>query len=191
MLDDDDPGWPRSLRLLVFVVPFVGMLNRRRLQRGGGDGLILLRQVFLSFSLALVMFGVVLALLYPSSPPPRDPPTTVVTGLLVFSGIVALLATRIERPLDCTDDAKLAGSYRSRFFLRIAFAESAALFGFVGFFLTYDWWPYPVGVAIAAAGFLRAAPTRGRLRRDQERLAEQGCFRPLVRALRVAMPPTS
>jgi hypothetical protein len=97
-----------------------------------------------------------------------------------------LWSSRFEPPLNCTSDATLAVSYRARFFFRIAFSEAAALFGFVGFFITYSWWPYPVGVAITAYGFRHAAPTRANLRRDQERLAEQGCSRPLVRVLRTA-----
>ena len=89
----------------------------------------------------------------------------------------------VEKPLDCSDDRRLAESYRTRFFLRIAFAESAALFGFVGFFTASEWWVYPGGVAIAFAWFARAAPTRTRLQQDQEHLSEQGCFRALVPAL--------
>jgi F0F1-type ATP synthase membrane subunit c/vacuolar-type H+-ATPase subunit K len=147
--------------------------------------------VFVIFGVALVMFGVVLAVLYPTSPPPADPPTAVVAGILIFGAFAVLMTPRIERPLDCTDDGSLAASYRKRFFLRIAFSEAAALYGFVGFFLTYAWWPYPIGVAIAAFGFRRAAPTRSNLRRDQEHLAEQACFRPLVRTLRTTPPPGS
>ena len=101
-------------------------------------------------------------------------------GLGVAAGILGRL---VERPLVCTDDVSLAGSYRTRFFLRIAFAETAALFGFVGFFIASVWWVYPAGAGIAFIGFARAAPTRTRLRRDQERLSEQGCFRSLVAAL--------
>jgi F0F1-type ATP synthase membrane subunit c/vacuolar-type H+-ATPase subunit K len=144
--------------------------------------------VFTTFCISLALFGVVLAFLYPSAPP-TDPPTVLVGGLLLWGAIGVLLTPRIEKPLNCTDDSTLASSYRTRFFLRIAFAQAAALFGFVGFFLTYEWWTYPVGVAIAAVGFYRAAPTREHLRQDQERLAGTSCFRPLVHALRTSMQP--
>ena len=186
---DDDPGWPRSPRVLIFLLPPFGAIQRRRITRQQGDGLILLRQLFVSFVIALLMFGVVIAVLYPTSPPPADSPTVVVAALLFLGAIGVALTPRIEGQLDGTDDAALAASYRTRFFLRIAFAESAALFGFVGFFLTYDWWPYPVGLTIAAFGFSRAAPTRKNLRHDQELLAQRSCFRPLVRALRTTAPP--
>jgi len=71
----------------------------------------------------------------------------------------------------------------------MAFSEVAALFGFVAFFLTYLWWTYPVGAAITALGFRRAAPTSARLRADQEVLIASGCSRSLVGALRTVRPP--
>ena len=176
--------------MLTFLLPGYGIASRRRAERFRGDGLIMLRQVILSFCGSLVLFGVVLLSMYPSSVPPREPPNTFIIGLLTVGALnVIVVGRRIERPLDCTDDGKLASTYRTRFFLRIAFAQAAAMFGFVGFFATYAWWPYPVGLAICAIGFVRAAPTRRNLERDQERLAEASCFRPLVRALRSAMPP--
>jgi pilus assembly protein TadC len=46
-------------------------------------------------------------------------------GLLLF-GLFAGVAGRIvEKPLVCSDDRALAASYSVRFFLRIAFSESA------------------------------------------------------------------
>ena len=183
MIEDDDPGWGLSSRMLVFLLPLAGPILRRR-QFNAVDPLVLMRQVFLAFCFALFSFGVVLALIYPGERPLRDPPTALAAGLLFLGAIGLALEPRLERPLLCTNDGTLVGSYRTRLFLRIAFAEACALFGFVGFFLTLEWWPYPLGVALAAVGFRRAAPTRANLRRDQERLAEQGCFRPLVAALR-------
>ena len=143
-----------------------------------------IRQVFTSFCLALVGFGVVIALLYGSSNPPAHPPAAAIAILIVLSGLGGLLGRGTERPLICESDETLRGSYRMRFFLRIAFAEQSALFGFVGFFLTYAWWPYPAGVALAALGFARAAPTRANLAQDEADLRGQGCGRSLVQALR-------
>ena len=65
----------------------------------------------------------------------------------------------------------------------------AALFGFVGFFLTYDWWVYPVGAGIALLGFARAAPTTSHLHDDQLALVVSGCSLSLVHALRGGAPP--
>ena len=117
-----------------------------------------------------------------------DPSTGIAAGLLVVAASGILIEPLVERPLPCTDDRGLAGSYRARFFLRMAFAESAALFGFVGFFLTYAWWPYPIGAVMAALGFARAAPSRRNLERDQQDLVHRQCARSLVGALRLAPP---
>jgi F0F1-type ATP synthase membrane subunit c/vacuolar-type H+-ATPase subunit K len=167
-------------------------MSRRALRRRfdtTANGLILLRQVFMTFCLAIVMFGVVLTFLWPSqSTEPESP--ALALGLLGLGVIAGITGRLIEKPLLCANDASLAGSYRTRFFLRIAFAESAALFGFVGFFIASVWWVYPAAAAITFTGFARAAPTRTRLRRDQERLNEQGCFRSLVAALSHS-PPSS
>lgn len=188
MLRDDDPGWPKGPSLLLLFVPGGLRHIQRRRQAEGANGLLMLRQVFVTFCAAIVMFGVVLAFLWPSQSSEPDSPGLAMG--LIGLGVAAGIAGRfVERPLVCTDDVALAGSYRTRFFVRIAFAEIAALFGFVGFFVASVWWVYPAGAVIALIGFTRAAPTRARLRRDQERLNEQSCFRSLVTAL--CGPPES
>ena len=182
VLNDDDPGWPVGKQLLLGLVPGMSRRALRRQFDSTGNALVLLRQVFMSFCLALVLFGVVLAFLWPAQS--KEPESPGLAVLILGLGIAAGVAGRfVEKPLVCTDDASLAGSYRTRFFVRIAFAETAAVFGFVGFFIASVWWVYPAGATIAFIGFARAAPSRTRLRRDQERLSESGCFRSLVTAL--------
>lgn len=158
---------------------------------GKADGLVVLRQVFLSFCFALVAFGVVLAVLYSDSERFSYPSSGVAAGLLVLAAVGLVIEPRLEKPLQCAGDQELAASYRTRFFQRIAFSEAAALFGFVGFFLTYAWWPNPVGVTIAAVGFSRAAPSRRNLARDEEELVQRQCGRSVVGALWFAPPPAS
>lgn len=191
VVPEDDPGWPISWRTFLWaLVPSLGLYRQRQgAERGDIDGLVVLRQLFVSFCLTIVAVGVVLAVLYPGSEPPADPPTGAVVALLLVGALSSVVGPRVERPLDCEDDAKLAESYRKRFFLRLAFSEVAALLGFVGFFLIYAWWPYVIGAAITALGFRRAAPTSARLAMDQDALAAQGCQRSLISALRQA-PPT-
>jgi F0F1-type ATP synthase membrane subunit c/vacuolar-type H+-ATPase subunit K len=189
VLDDNDPGWPVKKELLLALVPGVGRIFLRRRFDKTANPLALLRQVFMSFCLAIVSFGVVLAFLWPSQSKEAASPGLAI-GLVLLGATAGIAGRFIEKPLLCTDDRSLAASYRGRFFLRIACAESAALFGFVGFFIASEWWVYPAGAAIAFVGFARAVPTRTRLRRDQERLNEQGCFRSLVAAL-TGPPPTS
>lgn len=188
MLNDDDPGWPIGKELLFALIPGGGFFARRRAAKIP-NGLIALRQVFMSFCIALVLFGVVLVFLWPSQS--KEAPSPGLALGLIAVGLLSGVAGRVaETRLDCADDLQLAVSYRTRFFLRIAFSESAALFGFVGFFIASVWWVYPFGAAIAFVRFARAAPTRSNLRRDQERLNDRGCFRSLVTAL-AAPPPSS
>jgi len=121
---DEDPGWPRGLSALVFLVP--GALQRQA-RKQGVDGLCLLRQVMESFSLALVLVGVVLVFM-------KTKGGDVFPWLVILVAVAILsvvISRRCERPLDCASAKGLAGSYRSRFFLRFAFAESVALVAFV------------------------------------------------------------
>lgn len=186
----DDPGWSLSWRsFLWLLVPGVGIKRASASPGAQADGLALLRQVFLSFCVAIVLFGVVLAFIHSDSEPLSDPSTEGAAGLLAMAAVGMLIEPRLEKPLNCDDDPSLAASYRTRFFLRIAFSEAAALFGFVGFFLTYAWWPYPVGAAMTAIGFIRAAPSRRNLTRDQDDLIQRQCGRSLVGALRFTSPP--
>src|SRR5437899_7677287 len=118
MIPDDDPGWPHGLSILAFLVPGVAQWQMRRV--GAEDGLLLLRRVFTSFFVAIVTFGIVLAFL-------KVPRASILpwVPILVVLAIVSVVAgDAAERPLDCASDTALAGSYRTRFFLRIALAES-------------------------------------------------------------------
>jgi F0F1-type ATP synthase membrane subunit c/vacuolar-type H+-ATPase subunit K len=148
-----------------------------------GDGLIMLRQVLLTFSFTVVAFGVVIAFI-------QLPDNALVPWLPVLAAIalVVPIAGRFaEKPLDCTTDSALANSYRTRFFLRIAFAETVALFAFVFVFIGAAKWIYAAGAAVALFRFwTSAAPTRTALARDQQRLNAAGCTRSLVAALRTA-----
>jgi cbb3-type cytochrome oxidase subunit 3 len=168
--------------MLLALVPGLGRIVLRRRLDTTANSLVLLRQLFITFCMALVMFGIVLTFLWPAQSKEADSPGLAL-GLVGLGAVATIVGRLVERPLLCMDDVSLASSYRTRFFLRIAFAESAALFGFVGFFIASVWWVYPAGAAIAFVGFARAAPTRTRLQRDQERLSEQGCFRSLVGVL--------
>jgi hypothetical protein len=89
-----------------------------------------------------------------------------------------------RRPLDCSDPAALAVSYRSRFFLQTAFSQAIALFAFVATFIVGQWWIYWLFVPFALAGSIRSAPTAGHLKAEHERLRLAGCDLSLVRALR-------
>jgi hypothetical protein len=172
-------------------------MNMRRLRRGGPsgvNGLVVLRLIFVNFLVALALIGAVIAMVvntgsFHGNRVVAAAPVGVVVALLGLASLVA--GPMLDRPLDCADDMTLVASYRTRFFLRVARSEAVALLGFAGFVLTGEWWLYPLGVAFAAAGFARLAPTRAHLARDQEKLSAAGCRRPLVPALAGLGPPRS
>ncbi len=172
----------------LFIIPFGLQLRLRRMDRDGADGLVVLRSVLLAFSGAIVLFAVVLTLLDPPAP---DTTTSLgVAVALVAYGLVAifLVTPRVERPLACDSDVVLAGAYRTRFFIRIAIAESVALFGFVAAFRFGPAWVFYVAGVVTLVGFARHAPSAGNLIRDQADLLSRGCERPLIGALRHPRP---
>jgi hypothetical protein len=142
----------------------------------------MLRSVFLSHVSMLIAGGVV-ALIFAHARN-ADPPL-VVAEVVLLSGMASLgLERLVERPLDCRSTRNIASAYRQRFFLRAAFSESAALFGFVGAFVAGHGWIYLTGLFPAVVGFGRLAPTSRHLERDQQMLAVMGCHRNLRVALK-------
>jgi F0F1-type ATP synthase membrane subunit c/vacuolar-type H+-ATPase subunit K len=78
------------------------------------------------------------------------------------------------RPLSGTTPQALLGSYNTRFWVGMAFAESAALIGFIVVFVTKRMWPYLAGLAVSLAGFAMIAPTARSIGRDEGRLRAAG-----------------
>ena len=184
---DDDPGWRPALGGLAWgLVPGLAI---RRARRRGGDALVVLRGLFLSFCAAVALVGVVVVLLSSGEGLDGSADGTTVGIGVALAGFVLLLASAWRRPLDGSSDATLAESYRRRFFLRMAFAEAAALLGFAGFILSGNPAVYAGGAAFTAIGFVLMAPSAGNLARDQEAVRDRlGTGHSLIRALR-ATPP--
>jgi hypothetical protein len=184
---DDDPGWSFSPRMLLWLVP--GYLQLAFRSKGGkvSDGLEATRQVWMSFTGSLLLFGVVI--LQVVKEPATGSPVPWIAGLAV-AAIASLSAAEYfgRRPLDCTDQATLAASYRTRFFLRTAFSQSVALYAFTATFIVERWWIYWLFLPFALFGLWRNAPTRFHLEADQQRLRLNGCQHSLVRALRGPPP---
>ena len=175
----EDPGWRLNWRVFLLVLP---QLQIRYLRRAGGDALVMLRSLYLSFLTSLVLYGVVLSFITPFRGDDAALSWLIFIGALTIFNL--LLVRRLERQLSCDSDASLVGAYRTRFFLRIALAESIVLFGFVAASVTKSTWVYFAAVFLSVPGFLRAAPTRAALSRDQDELTAQGCGRSLVAAFR-------
>jgi hypothetical protein len=180
-LSDDDPGWRLSPKMLLVLVPGLGSTIMRR--PANGDGLEATRQMWTAFVGSSVLFGVVLLLVVPGDIDKR-PAGPWVIGLVTIGLALLGLVRVIERPLQCTDPLALASSYRTRFFLRTAFAQATALLAFVSVFIVNQAWLYWAVLPVALAGHVRNAPTRAHLERDQHELSQRGCALSLVRALR-------
>ena len=85
-------------------------------------------------------------------------------------GYVALA----RRPLTAEGRAALAAEHRQRFFLGVALAESPALFGFVGLFITGATWVLLAGAAVSLVLLGLHAPTTRAIQREDERLRAGG-----------------
>lgn len=186
---DDDPGWPWGPRLLLYLMPgYMRFFGRHRGDQSR-DGLVVHREVWLALTSGIVLFGVVVTLLRPG--PQTGQPLPWALGICLAAvlalGVIAVLDRR--QPLDCADAARLATSYRTRFFVRMALSDSVALFAFVSAFVGARWWLYWLAAAFTLSVFARNAPTRQRLAADQQALSAHGCAHDLVQALRRPIPP--
>lgn len=166
---DADPGWRPLL---------AGRIAGR---------LAALRLVFAAVVMGVLLLGVVVAVLERSDDgEPTGSPVLAVVVAAAGAGVLATGELVGRRQLDCSSDPALANSYSSRFFVRLALAETPALLGFAGYVAVGRVELYLVGAAFALVGLSRAAPTVRRLAAETERLRGEGCGRDLRRALRAA-----
>jgi hypothetical protein len=187
-IDDGDPGWGGFLPGLLALVPGGLQYLQRRSGPSGRNPLVMLCGMFTAFAFALVMVGVVVVLVAGDLSDDPLPAAAVAVGVAAVGAFSLVAARFVDRPLDCSSDLALVGTYRTRFFLRLMFADTAALIGFVGVIMCDEAWIYAVGLPFAAVGFLRAAPSRGNIERDQEVFTSAGCGRSLSAALQNPEP---
>jgi hypothetical protein len=190
----DDPGWRSALGGLWWVlVPGQIIRQQKRGIAAGTHGLTILRKLFANFVGALIMIGATVVLLSATTTVNPHPIATVDVAIgVVVCGVFSVLAPRlVERPLDCSGEQRLAATYRIRFFLRLAFADTAALLGFVGFILSNNGWLYALGAAFAAVGFYRGTPSAANLAKDQRALSDVSCPLSLIAVLARHPPPST
>lgn len=160
--------------------------------RSATGSLLLMRVMLLAVAgtIALLAVGLVAVLSFESSESsdPSVPVAAATLGVVMWGVAVTVLARRPLVRLDCSSDGTLALSYRKRFTLRLAAAESAALLGGVASLVSASIVPFVAGVLFAVVGFAWCAPTRSHLAADQDTLTTSGCARSLEDALRGAAP---
>jgi drug/metabolite transporter (DMT)-like permease len=182
---DDRTSWISWRGLPAVLVP---ALAARRAAHGRVSTLRLVRTLFVTYLIAIVLIGGVVAVLTLASDRTSSASTGAVAGVataVAVIGAISVGCSRLVRPdADCSSDQALATWYRRRFFLRIALSELAALIGFAGFILIWTGWIYPIGLAIALVGFAAAAPTDTHIERDDQRLRATACQRNLLSALK-------
>ena len=171
--DPRDPGWGPSRRLAsrLFLAGDIPRLP-----------IITLRAVFLAFVAFVGILVVVRVLIGESDGDMQS--GTAVTVLVAFAALeTSLVAVHRTRPLIGDEPEDFAVAYRTSMLLRMAYAESTALAGFVLSFLTGDPITSVVGAGLSLPGYLLAAPTAGDVARHQERLTETGTGVDLMAAL--------
>jgi hypothetical protein len=66
-----------------------------------------------------------------------------------------------------------AGAYVGVMLIGMGLAETTALLGFVGVFLTHRLWPYLLGMAFSLVGLTLIAPSREDIERRQRDLTDR------------------
>jgi hypothetical protein len=174
----EDPGWRLDWRAMV---PYLQLHPMMRM-RTRGERLTILRSIFVSFLVSLGFFGLLVLQTLPFGGSTQAIWAVGLFAIAVACRIVQrALARRVPR---CESDRELSDWYGSQAFGRIAAANSTPLFAFCAALLTNAGWLFFAGAFFAIPLFIRAAPTREALAREQQRLDASGCNRSLVAALR-------
>lgn len=145
-------------------------------------GLRTLRLVYLAFVLWPLITLVLAVWVVPGSQPSGETVPLIVLGLYT-AGVVGFAAWGWSRPLKTDSETMLAESFRTRFFFRLALAESPSLMGFVMFLITGSLWPYVLSLMVTAALLALAAPTERRIDLAQQEVVAKGSALSLREAL--------
>lgn len=166
-----DPGWGEAARSFPrTLLPTRGM----RLAAGSTNGLTVMRMVWLSFLAAMVLIGAVVVVIDRAAPGGGVDGRVVgavVAGLGIFLQVVSTKFVPVVAGATMREVREVA---QRAFFVRVAFAEPAALFGFMGFVLSGNVAVYGIGFVVGLAGMYDAAPTARWIDAGQAALREAG-----------------
>ncbi len=177
--DGEDPGWSIGWSSLpTMLIPQIALQRARR-----GDMLVGARRAWLGMlAILLIAVGIIASL---GDVHEGKDQLAVSLAVICGDGVFSLVVGRwVGGRLDGSTPQALGATYFRRFSVRVAFANSAGLMGVVMSIAFGPSWVVFCGVPFAAIGLVMAAPTRGAIRRDQDRLSLQGCDVSLVAALR-------
>lgn len=180
MNDSLDPGWRRAILGGLFgLIPFVGP----RIVRGSKNALLLGRQLWVTFVVALVAVGIVVLVLR-SELDGGGINAQVVAGVVAVVGVLTqVVAPRFIPLIEGRNNEEARQSAARSMLLRIALAESVALLSFMGVLLTGNAAIYLLGFALGMTGMADAAPTASWVDKGQQQLRESGSTVNLLRAL--------
>lgn len=166
-----DPGWGEAARLLPsMLLPTRGM----RLAAGGTAGLTVMRVLWLTFVASMLLLGIVVVVI-DSVAPGGGVDGRVVGGVVAALGVgLQAVSVRFLPDLAGRTVEEVRAAVQRIFFLRVAFAEPAALLGFMGFVVSGNVAVYVIGAVIGLAGMYDAAPSAGWLARSAEQLRSSG-----------------
>lgn len=138
-----------------------------------------------AFAVTALALGYIVVALDTGDLDRTDVPVAPVALALIAVGLLSLLARWLWVPKLRTDHLpEVFGWYRSRLYLRLAWAEVPALVAFGGFLLLGGaGWVYALGLVFSLVGVGLTVPTEGRIRREQERLRATGVEADLVEVL--------
>jgi len=177
-----DPGWAEALKS---ITPLVGLIRTMRGRAPRRESpLVALRTIYAALIASLFLFLLPLSFIVPwDGTGAQD----WFAGLVAVYGAVAigLVQWARHRPLSLESPRQLAASYRALFFIGVGYAQSAALLGFVGVFLTESLWVYVLGLSFGVLGMALLAPTRADIERRQQQIASLGSTMSLLEALTV------
>jgi len=164
MTDPRDPGWGPSRRL---ASSFFLTRDLPRLP------IIRIRAVYLAF-IAFLGVLVVIRLLVAGGDGDMQSGTALTVLVVIAALEVSTSFAWRKRPLIGTEPEDFAAAYRTSVLIRLAYAESIALAGFVLSYLTGDPSTFFWSIALSAPAYALAAPTGADITRYQGQAAGVG-----------------
>ena len=152
-----DPGWGFTKATFILIFVPGGFRQLARKNGPNTNGLVLLRQIFLSFVSAGVLISVIAWLFVRGQG--AHAPALWIAVTVVVGGASFVAVRRFEPGLNCANGRALGASYQTRLFIRMAGGEVALIAGFVCTLASGIWWTYFVGAICAIPAFWRAAPS--------------------------------